>query len=288
MKKHYAAEMAAIIFWGASYFVTAVAYETIAPLQLGLVRALVSAVLFFIYMPLAGIRERPQKRDLPYFALTGLFGVTLYFAFQNIGLSFTTSSNAALLVSAFPAIVLAIECAWCRRLPTMRQILGIAIAVGGVALLTGSLAAGGSNDLLGAVLLLLAGVVWGCYNLTAQKISSRYSIQTLTAWQMVFGALFLIPFVLFEARPWVMPTLSSGAAILFLAVFCSLVSFLCYNYALGGISVTAAASLLNLIPVVGIICSRLFLHESVTPRQLLGGAIIIAGVLLTTTGGKRR
>ncbi len=286
MKKHYAAAMATVIFWGSSYFVTAVAYRTIAPLQLALVRAILSAVLFFIYMALVGLHERPQLRDLPHFTLAGLFGVTLYFTFQNIGLSLTSSSNAALLVAAFPAIVLAVECVWERRLPSLRQIAGIAVAVGGVALLTGTLSGSGQNDPLGAALLLIAGVMWGCYNLVSKRISSRYSVATLTVWQMVFGSLFLIPCVLVEGRPWAAPTLATLCAILYLAVFCSLLSYLAYNYALTGISVTGVASLINLQPVVGIICSYFILHETVTLQQILGGAVVVAGVLLTNTEKK--
>ncbi len=288
MKKHYAAAMSAIIFWGSSYLTTAVAYGTIAPLQLALVRSVLSAVLFFVYMAVTGVRERPQRRDLPHFALAGLFSVTLYFTFQNIGLSLTSSSSAALLVAAFPAIVLAIEYAWERKMPSLRLITGIAVAIGGVALLTGSLSGSGKNDPLGAVLLLMAGVMWGFYNLVSKKISSRYSVATLTAWQMVFGSLFLIPCVLVEGRPWVMPTLATLCAILYLSVFCSLLAFLAYNYALTGVSVTRVASLINLQPVVGIICSYFVLHETVSLHQLLGGAVVVAGVLLANTEKKGR
>ncbi len=287
MKKHYAAALIAIIFWGSSYFVTAVAYQTIAPLQLALVRSALSAVLFFIYLAVTKVHERPLRRDLPHFALAGLFGVTLYFTFQNIGLSLTSSSNAALLVAAFPAIVLAVECVWERTLPSLRQIVGIAVAVGGVALLTGSRSGSGRNDLLGSVLLLVAGVMWGCYNLVSKKISSRYSVATLTAWQMVFGSIFLIPCVLVEGAQWVAPTLATACSILYLSVFCSLLSFLAYNYALTGASVTGVASLINLQPVVGIVCSYFVLHETVTLQQVLGGAVVVAGVLLTNAHEKR-
>lgn len=284
MLKYYGAVMTAIVFWGASYIVTALAYETIAPLQLGFVRAALAALLFFVFMALTGVREKPSRGDLPYFAVSGLFGVTLYFACQNVGLSLTSSTNAVLIVACYPVITLVMESIGHRVMPSVRQLLGILIAVAGVRILTGTGGTAGSNVLLGDILLLGSGVMWGFYSLTTQKIADRYATSTLTAWQMLFGALFFIPFVLYEGRPWLMPTVKSGLSILFLAVCCSLTSFLCYNYSLRGISVTTATSLLNLMPVVGLICANAVLHESVTAMQLLGGAVIIAGVLVSTTG----
>lgn len=279
--------MTAIVFWGASYIVTALAYETIAPLQLGFVRAALAALLFFSFMALTGVHEKPRRADLPYFVISGLFGVTLYFACQNVGLSLTSSTNAVLIVACYPVITLVMESIGHRVMPSVKQLIGILIAVVGVRILTGTGGSGGaegSNALLGDILLIGSGVMWGFYSLTTQKISARYSTATLTAWQMLFGALLFIPFVLYEGRPWVMPTVKSGLSILFLAVCCSLTSFLCYNYSLKGISVTAATSLLNLMPVVGLICANVVLHEKVTSMQLLGGAVIIAGVLISTTG----
>ena len=84
-----------------------------------------------------------------------------------------------------------------------------------------------------------------------------------------------------------MPTARSLSAVLFLSVGCSLLSFLAYNYALTGISVTAAATLLNLQPVVGVLCSWAFLGETVTLRQIAGGAVIVAGVWLSSSSGEK-
>lgn len=286
--KHYAAILTAIVFWGASYMVTALAYETTAPLQLGFVRAALAALLFFLYRALSGVREKLQRRDMPLCALSGLFGVTLYFALQNVGLALTSSTNAVLIVASYPVIILVMESAVRRVRPSPHQIVGILAAIAGIKILTGSSADAGARPLLGNALLIGTGIVWGLYGLTTQKISRRYSTSTLTAWQMLFGALFFVPFVLFEGHPWVMPTMKSGLSIFFLAVCCSLLAFLCYNFALKGISVTAATSLLNLMPLVGLVCAWTALHESIKVFQLFGGAVIVVGVLVSTAVPRRQ
>lgn len=281
MWKHYCAILTAVIFWGASYLATALAYETIAPLQLGFVRAAISAALFFAWRKAAGLHEQVNRADLARIALSGLFGQTLYFAFQNVGLAWTSSSRAALVVGCYPAIVLLLECIAGRRMPAPLQAAGIAVTVVGVTLLTS--AAGEPGQLKGDLLLVVPAVMWWFFSLTTRSLATKYSVSLLTAFQMLFGAAFFAPLALFEGRPWMMPTLESGAAIAFLAVCCSLLSFLFYNYALTGIPVAAAAVLLNLCPVVGVVCSFLALGETVTLRQCVGGAVIVAGVLLSTS-----
>lgn len=291
MNRYYLVEMIPVLFWGASYMATAVAYETTGPLQLGMIRAVLAAALFFGFRLLTSKRDSIAARDLPRTALAGLFGGTLYFACQNTGLAMTSSSNAALITSSYPAIIFVMECLYRRRIPPFRQIAGVLIAIGGVLLLTGLGASAseksGAGSLLGDILLISAGVMWGFYCLINQKLSERYSPSLLTGWQMLFGAVFFVPFVIGEGHAWIMPTARSLSAVLFLSVGCSLLSFLAYNYALTGISVTAAATLLNLQPVVGVLCSWAFLGETVTLRQIAGGAVIVAGVWLSSSSGEK-
>ena len=105
---------------------------------------------------------------------------------------------------------------------------------------------------------------------------------TLTAYQMLFGGIFFIPFALLEGRPWQMPTATSLAAILFLAVCCSLLAFLLFNYGLQKISAGVSASLMNLMPALGLVFSFALLHEKISLRQIIGGVIVVLGVTLSS------
>ncbi|MBQ8089135.1 MAG: DMT family transporter, partial [Pyramidobacter sp.] len=102
MWKYYCASMGAVLFWCASYLVTALAYETISPLQLGLVRAVLAGVLFFAFRAVTGAHEKVARSDWPRLVVSGLFGVTLYFAFQNTAIAMTSTSRAALITACYP------------------------------------------------------------------------------------------------------------------------------------------------------------------------------------------
>lgn len=54
------------------------------------------------------------------------------------------------------------------------------------------------------------------------------------------------------------------------------------NRALVHLSATQVAAFLNLVPVVGVVAAALLLGEPIAPNQLFGGALVLAGVWLTT------
>ncbi len=284
MWRYYLAIMCPVVFWGTSYLATALAYETISPQQLGLARAALAGLLFFAFRAARGERGSVARRDWPALAVGGLSGVTLYFAFQNAALAMTGPARAALITACYPAIVLAMKCAASRELPAPRQIAGIAVAVCGVGMLTG---APGGGSLKGDLTMLVPGVMWGVYCLSSEKLAERYPATLLTAWQMLVGAAAFVPLALLEGRPLLAPTPRSAMAAVYLAVCCSLLSFVFFNFAVKGLSVTVSSLLLNLQPVVGVVCSYLALGETVTPFQALGGSVVVAGVLLGTLGVRR-
>jgi threonine/homoserine efflux transporter RhtA len=78
-----------------------------------------------------------------------------------------------------------------------------------------------------------------------------------------------------------------GLAVAYLGVLCSAATYLLYNYALNTLAASQVTAFLNLVPVAGAGAAALLLAEHLQPTQLLGGAIILAGVALTAAGNTR-
>ncbi|AQS04986.1 drug/metabolite transporter (DMT)-like permease [Clostridium beijerinckii] len=76
--------------------------------------------------------------------------------------------------------------------------------------------------------------------------------------------------------------MTSASALIYLSVGCSIVAFLLYNLGLRKLSASISVSLMNLVPVLGLIFSILILHERVSTVQILGGVIVIIGVILSS------
>ncbi|WP_236898372.1 DMT family transporter [Clostridium beijerinckii] len=279
---YYLASTGAVVLWSASFIATKLAYETFAPIQLAAVRTLFAVILFWFMRKITANNEQIQKEDRMRIALSGFLGITLYFAIENIGVSMTSSSNSALIVASFPAVTTLLEFFIYHSKPNVKKVLGIILAIIGVAVLTQINVDGNSKSMLGNIILIGAGVVWAFYNFITRDLTNKYSAMTLTYYQMLAGFIFFLPFVIIEGKTWRMPTMTSASALIYLSVGCSIVAFLLYNLGLRKLSASISVSLMNLVPVLGLIFSILILHESVSTVQILGGIIVIIGVILSS------
>lgn len=279
---YYLASTGAIVLWSASFIATKLAYETFAPIQLAAVRTLFAVILFWFMRKITSNNEQIKKEDRIRIALSGFLGITLYFAIENIGVSMTSSSNSALIVASFPAVTTLLEFFIYHSKPNIKKVLGIILAIIGVAILTQINVDGNSKSMLGNVILIGAGIVWAFYNFITRDLTNKYSAMTLTYYQMLAGFIFFLPFVIIEGKTWRMPTITSASALIYLSVGCSIVAFLLYNLGLRKLSASISVSLMNLVPVLGLIFSILILHESVSAIQISGGVIVIIGVILSS------
>lgn len=279
---YYLACISAVILWSGSFITTKLAYETFAPIQLGAGRTLIAALIIWIIRKITNSTEKIRNKDRKRLFLSGLLGITLYFTLENIGVQMTSASNAALIVASFPAITALLEFFFYRSKPSLQKIIGIFLAIIGVAILTQIKVDGSNHSLWGNLILLGAGIVWACYNFVTKDITRKYSAMTITSYQMTVGTLCFIPFLLWEDEAWKMPNVISITSLLFLSIGCSVAAFILYNYGLKKLSASASVSLMNLVPVLGIVFSVFLLKEIVTLSQVIGGEIVIIGVILSS------
>ena len=290
MKKvnlYYLATTTAVLLWSASYIATKYAYSCFSPLMAGLVRFFFATVLLFAVRIITKETVRPCKKDMARIAVSGLLGITLYFAAENIGVKLTSASNCSLLVASYPAITALFEFFIYRTKPTLRKVIGITLAFSGVVILTSQGGSSGNETFWGNLILIGAGVIWTFYNFITRTVTSKYSPVTLSYYQFLFGTIFFVPLVLIEHQPIQDLTGTGIVAMVYLFLGCSVGAFLLYNWGLRKLSAAASVSLMNLVPVFGIILSAIFLKETITMTQIIGGAIVILGVILSTTTGKQ-
>lgn len=290
MKKanlYYLATTAAVLLWSASYIATKYAYSCFSPLMAGLVRFFFATLLLLAVRVITKDTVRPCKKDMVKIALSGLLGITLYFAAENIGVKLTSASNCSLLIASYPAITALFEFFVYRTKPTLRKVIGITLAFGGVLILTSQTGSGGKETFWGNLILIAAGVIWTFYNFITRTVTGKYSPVTLSYYQFLFGTIFFVPLVLIEHQPIAAITGTGIAAMIYLFLGCSVGAFLLYNWGLRKLSAAASVSLMNLVPVFGIVLSALLLKETITMTQILGGAVVILGVILSTTTDRK-
>lgn len=279
--------LGALILWGSSFVAIKFAYTTYPPLTLAVVRFIVATLILGALTLLPQNRKRLEKKDILTVAVCGLTGIMLYAVLQNIAMQWTSASSATLIIASYPIITLLMESIIYRIKLSAMKIIAILIAIAGVVILSyvkSELRVEG--ELLGILLLIIAGVVWAVYNFMMKKVVNHYPPITLLFYTSLFGTILMLPLALLERAQWQQPSLLSFSMMMFLGVFCSVIAFLLYNHGLKTMAASTITSMLNLMPIIGVFFSWLLLGEQVTLRKFVGGAIVILGVMLSIRKSK--
>jgi drug/metabolite transporter (DMT)-like permease len=274
-------------------------------MTLGALRfALAVIILFFIKRKIAP-EEKLEKKDIPLLAGAGITGVTLYFFFENNGVSLIPASEASIFIGTIPVIIMISEAAWAKitsdrkdrienrkeelkkeELKTVRgrairvlPWIGALISLAGVALVAGvSFALSGTA--LGYIFMSGACVSWVVYCFLTRPLFAGHTRIFIVFWQSLAGLIGFLPFAFFEA-PWRMPGPDVWGHLLFLGLFCSALGYWFYTMALEDLGVWKATIFINFIPVVSAIAAFFVLGERLKPLQWFGAALVLAGVYLT-------
>jgi DME family drug/metabolite transporter len=163
---------------------------------------------------------------------------------------------------------------------TARRLLAVALTLAGVALV--ATAGGGPLRVGGAAVAwgLLSGASYALYYLFGRRYFARHPAPVVFAVALPVGALGLLPFVRVHEK-----TLAAWAAILFVAVVPTYLAYLAYAAGLRRVEATRAATAATVEPVVAAVAAFVAFGERLAPLAYLGGAVVLAGVLLTATAG---
>jgi drug/metabolite transporter (DMT)-like permease len=283
--KAYAAMTASVIFWGLSYVGTKFALNGFSPLMLAFLRFAIAGLLFALVL----LSRNRIKTSLTFHrkvAGIAFFLPGLYFIFENFGIKYTTATKASMIIAMVPVAVSLLSVLLLGEKLTSRRILSLFLSLGGVYLLllygkTGSLSLQMS---VGDLLMFGAVFAAAAYMLLTRKLCAEYDSFLVTAYQMIYGALFFTPFFIWEFADtnWLAISGQQWVALLVLALLSSVGAFLTYNYALKSVPTSRASLFVNIVPLVTVLASWLLLGEILQASQICGGLLVIAAACLAT------
>ncbi len=274
------AALAAVVLWGASFVATRVALTALDPLALVAVRFGVGGLLLAGLARLAGQRVLPPREGRPTTLLIGLV-LAAHLVIQAVGLERTSAVNTAWIVGFIPVtIALGARLVLGQKLEALAW-LGVAVATGGVLLVTGTPAAGFADARLGDLLVLVSCLTWTAYTLLAVRPVARFGSLTMTAAPMLVAAAASSAGALVSGRALAGPlTAPAVAAVAYLAVMCSGVAYWLWFRALAEHGAARTGVYIYLEPFVNLGLATTLLGEPVTAGALAGGCAVLAGVYL--------
>jgi drug/metabolite transporter (DMT)-like permease len=278
--------VAAVLF-GSSVVAVRVAVQEVPPLSLAVLRFGQGGLLLVIVLLLVGARDqlRVKWHDLPLLILLGAVLFTVFPVTFNAGLRLIEASRGALILATIPLwSALLARIARSERLAP-RQLVGVFLSLGGVALALaerGLGLQGGLGSLVGDGLMLVTALCGAVYAVLAQRAFARYSALTVTTYAMVLGTLLLLPAALVEGLVGVLPQLGLQTVVLlvFLGVFGGALGFFLWTFALTRLTPTQVAVYINLNPLVAMVLAAALLAERLTIIFVAGFGAVVLGVLL--------
>ena len=268
------------VIWGGGFVASDMALESMKPFQIMMVRFLLASVLMGVISRAQRKGEEKLKDRSGAIKAGVLMGVTLFmgFAFQIIGLQYTTPSKNAFLTALNVVIVPFIAFVILKKKIGAKGIIGAVMSVLGVGLLSLN---GNFTVSLGDGLTLLCAVGFAFQIFFTSEFVKKYPASVLNMVQM-FTAFVLsaISLVIFGENDFQVTT-QGWLSVLYLGVvsttICYLLQTACQKY----IDETKAAIILSMESVFGTIFSIMILHEVVTVRMVIGCAVILAAVIIS-------
>lgn len=276
------------LFWSGNFVLGRAVHLAFPPIALSFWRWMVAMM---ILLPFAWSRLRPHwpllRDHWKILTLLSILGVVNFNTFVYTGLQSTTATNAVLLVSTTPVIIVALSFALLRLTVTGRQALGIAISLLGVLVIVtkGDMQALLAQRMNSGDLWIMAAVLsWALYSVCLKWRPEGLHPLAFLAATMIIGVVLLIPLYCWDlsrGATWE-PNAVTLSSIAYVAIFPSVLAYIFWNRAVAELGANRTGQFMHLMPAFGAILSMLFLGERLYPFHLVGIGLIAAGIYLTT------
>ena len=264
------------IFLGFGFVIAKPAMEHFPPILLVGLRFTFAASILIWWFPI-------PRGYLKQIFIASLIANTLQYSVTYTGLNLIDASAAVLLVQTEVPFGVLFAYFMLKEKPTIRSLIGIAVAFVGVYILTGSPNLEGK--FLGIFLTILGSAIWALGQVLVKPLSKEISPLTLVAWLAIFSG----PILIFLSSILDGNTISyiksanfnSWAIAFYLGFFMQPVTYGCFYYVLKNNPLYKVLPIVTMgIPLTGLLAAILLLGEKPTTELYLGGFIILIGVIL--------
>ncbi|WP_373753451.1 DMT family transporter [Neisseria weixii] len=275
------------LFWAGNFVVGRAVRGDIPPLSLSFGRW---AVALAVILPFAW---QHMRRDLPLYkqypakiVAVSLAGVASFNTLVYMGLHHTTTTNALLLNSCIPVLIMFFGVLFYRHTPLPAQIGGLVLSMLGVL----SIILHGEWDNLlamqfnsGDLIVFAAMICWALYTLWMKTLPAEINRIGLMAVQIIIGLVALMPLWLWETASGAEIVFSPAAllALAYVGLLPSVAAYLLYTMAVEKVGPVRTGLSVHLIPVFGVLLAVLFLSEKLHAYHLIGIVLIACGLVLS-------
>ena len=277
-----------VFIWGTTFVSTKVLLEEFTPVEVLFTRFAIGLLVLYM-MNHKKMKLKDRKHEW-YFIGAGITGITLYFLFENIALTYSTASNIGILLACVPFMT-GILSYFIMKEPLNRAFfIGFVFTIIGIYIINFNGQVVLKLNPLGDFLAIIAGFIWALYCIFLRKIE-QYEYDTIQTTRRIFGwgILFMIPVLIlmgYDPKLEIMAKPVYLANFLYLGIGACAVCFVTWNIALKMLGVVKTSMYLYLNPVITIIASAIILKERITWIAILGTIFILLGLIISQQGAQ--
>lgn len=275
--------LALSVLWGGSFFFTALTVRELPPLTVVLLRVGLAALLLHAVNRLMGVAMPRDGRVWAAFLAMGFLNNVVPFCLIVWGQTHIASGLAAILNATTPlATVVVAHLLTPDEKMTGNRLAGVLVGLLGVVVMLGpSMLDGLGTNLLAQLACLAAAISYACAGVYGRRFQ-RMGVPPMTTatGQVTASTLLLLPVVLVVDQPWTLaaPSPTSWGAVLGIAALSTALAYVLYFRILATAGATNLLLVTFLIPVSAILLGVLVLGERLAALQLIGMALIAAGL----------
>ncbi|SCY64737.1 DMT family transporter [Microvirga guangxiensis] len=271
-----AAVVVTILAWASAFPAIRAGLESFGPVELGSLRFTIAAIPAALF--LAVMRPAwPTLPDLLRLAAGGILFVALYTALLNMGEMTVSAGAASFIINTNPIMTAGLAMLVLGERFSARAWAGTALSFAGIGLIAFGEGDGMRLD-TGALLILGAALCNSVTTVVQKPLFARHKPLTVSAWNMVLGALVLAPWLPNAASQFAVASPSGIQAAIYLGLVPSLVAYGTWSIALSRLPASRASNFMYCVPPVATLLGFAWLGETPTLLGTIGGAFALVGV----------
>jgi len=283
-----------VLFWSGNFILGRFVRDDVQPLELAFFRwAFVCLMLLpaFYYVSLRNVLKLLREHFIVTSVLA-ILSVTFFNTILYTALQTTTATNALLINSSVPIMILILSAMMLKHDVSRRQVAGIALSTAGVVflILKGDFGSVSALRLVhGDFWMLASSLSWALYSVLFKLKPAGFSSAELFMANMYLGFLYLLPIYLAQGY-----TLHAEAVLLenywayfiYVSLFASILSYIFWNRGIDVLGAAKTGQFAHLMPLFGAILAYIFLGETLQFYHVVGALLIGAGIYTSLFSAK--
>ncbi|NQY22219.1 MAG: DMT family transporter [Campylobacteraceae bacterium] len=289
LKKVYVSLVLCVLFWSGNFIIGKYLNTNVESIELAFFRWFFVLLFIFPTLFFVNVKKiiRVTKENIFIMSALALLGITLFNTIVYSALKSTSVTNALLINSTTPLMILFFSYVFYKTKILKIQVLGIIISTFGVAFLV---LKGNLLNILdlkshsGDLYILLSSLCWTFYSLLLKFKPKEFRFYEFFVSIVVLGFIFLLPLYLYQGYSFeqeLKQIQNYWYFFLYISFFTSILSYFFWNIGVDEIGAAKTGQFTHLMPLFGSFLAYIFLGESFDFYHIIGALLIATGIYLS-------